>query len=58
MQGNVKVVLQLLRPFLLLTEVISTEEFDALYEQALVEMNNLDFVATMIYMSAWGKVSK
>jgi ubiquinone/menaquinone biosynthesis C-methylase UbiE len=58
MQANIKVVLQLLRPFLLQTKALSAEHFEALYEQALVEMNNPDFVATMLYMSAWGKASK
>jgi hypothetical protein len=29
-----------------------------LYEQALVEMNSPDFVATMLYLSAWGKAGK
>ena len=58
MQENVKIVLQLLRPFLLQTQILQAEQFEALYEQALVEMNNSDFVATMLYMSAWGKASK
>ena len=58
MQENVKVVLQLLKPFLLQTQVLPAEHFEALYEQALVEMNSPDFVATMLYMSAWGKASK
>ena len=58
MQANVTVVLQLLRPFLLQTQSLSAEQFDALHEQAMVDMNNPDFVATMLYMSAWGKASK
>jgi SAM-dependent methyltransferase len=58
MSANVKVVLQLLKPFLIQTDSLSIEEFEALYEQALVEMNSSDFVATMLYLSAWGKAGK
>jgi SAM-dependent methyltransferase len=58
MRENIKVVLQLLRSFLDQAGVLSTEQFEVLYEQALVEMNNSDFVATMLYLSAWGKASK
>jgi SAM-dependent methyltransferase len=58
MSANVKVVLQLLKPFLIQTDSLSTEDFEALYEQALVEMNSSDFVATMLYLSAWGKAGK
>jgi SAM-dependent methyltransferase len=55
---DIKVVLLLLRPFLLLAEVISAENFDALYQQALLEMDSPDFVAMMLYVTAWGKTSK
>lgn len=58
MHTNVKVVLQLIKPFLLMTKVLSPEAFETLYEQALAEMNSPDFVATMLYMSAWGKTSE
>lgn len=58
MSENIKVVLQLLRTFLSQADVLSTEQFEVLYEQALVEMNNPDFVATMLYLSAWGKANK
>ncbi|HKV00482.1 MAG TPA: hypothetical protein VJQ26_00075, partial [Ktedonobacteraceae bacterium] len=58
LHDDIKVVLLLLRPFLLLAEVISAENFDALYQQALLEMDSPDFVAMMLYVTAWGKTSK
>lgn len=55
---DIKAVFQLLKPFLLQTGVISAEQFEALHKQALLEMNAPEFVATMLYMSAWGKAGK
>lgn len=58
MYGDAMVALSLFRPFLLSTGRITAEQFDALYQQALVEMKSPDFVASMLFLSAWGKVNK
>ena len=47
--------LQLLKPFLLKVKVITPEELDALYEQAMAEVQADDFCGVMYYLSAWGQ---
>ena len=43
------------KPFLIGTGVVSAEDYDELYRQAIVDMLGDSFVATYIIVSAWGK---
>ena len=52
---NMMIGLQLLQPFLLRLKVITQEEIDQLYQQALTEVQSDDFCAVMYYLSAWGR---
>lgn len=51
----VRILFLLGRPFLLGTGGVKEEEYDALYNQAMIEMLGEDFCATIIYLSAWGR---
>ena len=52
---DIVVGLQLLRPFLLKMKVITQEELDELYQQAMTEVQADDFCGVMYYLSAWGQ---
>lgn len=52
---NMMIGLQLLQPFLLKLKVITQEEIDLLYQQALTEVQADDFCAVLYYLSAWGR---
>lgn len=49
---------KLLEPFLLATGVITTDEFNKLYEQMQVEMLSDDFCAVMFLLTVWGEKPK
>ncbi|HEX6479178.1 MAG TPA: methyltransferase domain-containing protein [Ktedonobacteraceae bacterium] len=51
---NVKVAAYLLRTFVIKMGLITAEEFEKLYQQALEEMASDDFRATLFFASAWG----
>ena len=52
---NIRILFMVGRPFVLGTGVVKEEEYDALYNHAMIEMLGEDFCATMIYLSAWGR---
>jgi SAM-dependent methyltransferase len=55
---NMRAMMAVGREFMLGTKAIAPEEYDALCEQAELEMYSEDFCATLIYLSAWGKADK
>lgn len=46
---------QLIRPFLLKTGVVAKDEYEQIYQQALVEMMSDEFCALWILLTAWGE---
>ncbi|HLG78715.1 MAG TPA: class I SAM-dependent methyltransferase [Ktedonobacteraceae bacterium] len=55
MVENLKMLLKLLQPFWLRCRVATQEQIDALYEQALDEMQEPDFCGLALGLTAWGK---
>ncbi|HZU71090.1 MAG TPA: methyltransferase domain-containing protein [Ktedonobacteraceae bacterium] len=51
---NFRAGFQLVLPFMLKYGVITQEEFDDLYQQALIEMLSDDFCALVYFLSVWG----
>ena len=51
---NTRVFLKLLQPFLIKMGVITQEEVDRLYEQALTEMASADYCSLWYFLSVWG----
>ncbi len=49
-----RIGLRLLQPFLVRMKTTTDEEFEGLYEQALVDMQLEDFCAAWFYLSVWG----
>ncbi|WP_376794163.1 class I SAM-dependent methyltransferase [Thermogemmatispora sp.] len=52
---NIFVMFDLLKPFLVKTGVISREEVEPLYQQAVAEMQADDFWAVWFWLTAWGR---
>lgn len=52
---NFKVLNRLLQPFLLKMGVVSAEEFEQLYEQALTEIESDTFCALSFILTVWGE---
>jgi hypothetical protein len=52
---NIFVMFDLLKPFLVKMGVVRTEEVDALYQQAVAEMQADDFFAIWFWVTAWGE---
>ncbi len=52
---NTTVFFQLLKPFLIKTGVTTDEEFEQLYQQALIDMLSNGFCGIWFYLSAWGQ---
>jgi ubiquinone/menaquinone biosynthesis C-methylase UbiE len=53
---NLRAGLKLLQPFLIGRQLITREELEELYEQALMEVQSADFCGIMYLLSAWGEV--
>jgi len=51
---NAMYALQLTKPFLLGTKLISEAEYDELYQRMIAEMLANDFRGTWLYLTAWG----
>ncbi|HLH60760.1 MAG TPA: methyltransferase domain-containing protein [Ktedonobacteraceae bacterium] len=54
---NARMALQLGSTFLTKMGVVTQEQFDDLYYQAEIDMNSSDFVAVMLYLTAWGRLA-
>jgi ubiquinone/menaquinone biosynthesis C-methylase UbiE len=52
---NMTAGLHLLRPFLLKMQVVTAEEIDSLYQQAIAEIQADDFCAILYFLSVWGR---
>ncbi|WP_052889606.1 class I SAM-dependent methyltransferase [Thermogemmatispora carboxidivorans] len=52
---NISVMFDLLKPFLVKTGVARAEEVNALYQQAVAEMQADDFFAVWFWVTAWGR---
>jgi ubiquinone/menaquinone biosynthesis C-methylase UbiE len=52
---NLRVGLQLLQPFLLKLQLVTKEEIEALYQQALIEVQSADFCGVVYLLSVWGE---
>jgi ubiquinone/menaquinone biosynthesis C-methylase UbiE len=53
---NMQAGLKLLQPFLVSHGLITREEIEELYQQALMEMQAADFCGVLYLLSAWGEV--
>jgi len=49
------IALKLAQPFLVTMKIMTQEEADALYEQAMAEMQSNDFTAIIYLLSVWGE---
>ncbi len=52
---NVRTGLQLGKEFLISTGVITEEQFEELYNQAVSDIYGSDFIASLFFLSAWGR---
>ena len=52
---DLQFLLKLLEPFLIKMGLTTEEEFESLYQSALVEMQANNFCAVTIFLSAWGE---
>jgi ubiquinone/menaquinone biosynthesis C-methylase UbiE len=55
-QQDLQIAFRLLQPFMLSMNVISKEEVEHLYEQAMSEMLEEDFCAIWYFLTVWGSV--
>lgn len=55
---NFKVLNQLLKPFLLKMGVVTSDEFEVLYEQALTDIESDSFCAISFILTVWGEKPK
>jgi ubiquinone/menaquinone biosynthesis C-methylase UbiE len=53
---NLRAGLKLLQPFLISQQLITQEEIEELYQQALMELQSADFCGVLFLLSAWGEV--
>lgn len=55
---NARIALHLGGTFLRGMGVVSQEQFDDLFNQALIDMNSADFAAVMLFLTAWGRLAE